>query len=87
MYRVTFANPRVSKALENLPEKIQIKITESILELETDPRPHGASMLSGDLGKFWRIRIGSYRILYKIFDEVKQIAIARIGHRSQVYRM
>lgn len=49
-----------------------------------DPRVFGKS-LKGDLGEFWRYRIGDYRVLCEIIDEELIILAATIGHRREVY--
>ncbi|PAV11583.1 addiction module toxin RelE [Arsenophonus sp. ENCA] len=49
-----------------------------------DPRVFGKS-LKGDLGEFWRYRIGNYRVLCEIIDEELIILAATIGHRREVY--
>ncbi|WP_174889601.1 type II toxin-antitoxin system RelE family toxin [Candidatus Williamhamiltonella defendens] len=49
-----------------------------------DPRIFGKS-LKGDLGEFWRYRIGDYRVLCEIIDEELIILVATIGHRREVY--
>ena len=35
---------------------------------------------------FWRIRVGSYRIIYKIDDEAEKVTVYKAGHRRDVYR-
>lgn len=49
-----------------------------------DPRIFG-KLLKGDLGEFWRYRIGDYRVLCEILDEELIILAATIGHRREVY--
>ncbi|QBY46650.1 type II toxin-antitoxin system RelE/ParE family toxin (plasmid) [Arsenophonus nasoniae] len=49
-----------------------------------DPRIFGKS-LKGDLGEFWRYRIGDYRVICEILDEELIILAAIIGHRREVY--
>lgn len=34
----------------------------------------------------YRIRVGDYRILYQIFDDVLIVIVVRVGHRREVYR-
>ena len=41
--------------------------------------------LRGELGEFWRYRVGDYRILCKIEDEVLIVLVVKIGHRRDVY--
>lgn len=53
-------------------------INKEILSLETDPRPHGCKKLKGR--DAWRIRVGDYRIIYKIKDNILQIIVIEIDH-------
>jgi len=34
----------------------------------------------------WRIRVGTFRIVYEIEDEVLKVYVITIGHRRDVYR-
>ncbi|MCM5705820.1 type II toxin-antitoxin system RelE family toxin [Larsenimonas salina] len=52
---------------------------------EEDPRRYGKA-LSGDLGEFWRYRIGNYRVIASIEDQNITILVIRVAHRSKVYR-
>lgn len=72
------------KELDRLLEKIHRRITNKLLELESDPRPYGVQKLHGDEG--YRIRIGDYRVLYLIDDNAKTVEIVSVGHRREVYR-
>ncbi|MGP6489480.1 type II toxin-antitoxin system RelE family toxin [Duffyella gerundensis] len=49
-----------------------------------DPRQSGKP-LKGELGEFWRYRVGDYRILCEIRDDELIILAATIGHRREVY--
>ncbi|EPI2108212.1 type II toxin-antitoxin system RelE family toxin [Providencia rettgeri] len=49
-----------------------------------DPRQSGKP-LKGELGEFWRYRVGDYRILCEIRDDELIIIAATIGHRKEVY--
>ena len=50
-----------------------------------DPRVHGKGLTANRSGE-WRYRVGSYRILCEIQDDVLVIEIFSIGHRSTVYK-
>ena len=50
-----------------------------------DPRTSGKS-LKGELGLFWRYRIGDYRVLCDIQEEKLMILAILIGHRKNVYK-
>ena len=52
--------------------------------LKDNPRPVGCKKLTNEEG--YRIRVGNYRILYKIDDKNFSINIYKITHRKDVYR-
>lgn len=74
----------VQKQLSKLDAGVAGRIEAALLELEGNPRPAGAKKLKGRDG--WRIRIGDYRVVYEIHDQVLQIILIQIGHRRDVYR-
>jgi len=41
--------------------------------------------LSGDLSSFWRYRVGDYRILVRIQDDVLLVLVVEVGNRREVY--
>jgi len=72
------------KELEKLPDKIADRIVARLEALPKAPRPFGAIKLSG--ANLWRIRIGTYRVIYEIDDAKKVVDIRVIQHRKDVYR-
>lgn len=54
------------------------------IAVSTDPRQPGMSLKEA-LGKFWRYRVGDYRVLCEIRDDELVILAATIGHRREVY--
>ena len=72
------------KQLAKINNPLFDAITEKIISLEKDPRPPGCKKLAGR--ESWRIRVGDYRIIYNISDNVLGILIIDIDHRKQVYR-
>jgi mRNA interferase RelE/StbE len=52
--------------------------------LAENPRPPGAKKLTAREG--YRVRVGDYRVLYKVDDEAKAIIIFRVLPRGDVYR-
>ncbi|KKN88583.1 hypothetical protein LCGC14_0246940 [marine sediment metagenome] len=49
------------------------------------PRAAGKG-LSGPLGGLWRYRVGDYRLVCEIRDDVLQVLVLKIAHRRDVYR-
>lgn len=75
---------RAKSALASLPHEDYQKVRDAIRELAENPRPKGCLKLRGREG--WRIRIGVYRVVYKINDKDRQITILDLGHRRDIYR-
>jgi mRNA interferase RelE/StbE len=61
------------------------RIVARIHSLAAEPRPAGAEKLAGYTDQL-RVRQGSYRIVYGVDDERREVTIFRIGHRKDVYR-
>lgn len=77
--------PNASKDLDLLPKYIYLNIRNVLNSLREESRPVGCKKLIGSENR-WRIRIGNYRILYEINDDLKTVEIFRIAHRKDVYR-
>jgi mRNA interferase RelE/StbE len=83
-YRIDVA-PVALRALAKLAPPDQRRIRRAIDGLESDPRPPGAVLLVGASSRRWRLRVGDYRVLYEIRDDVLVVLVIRIGHRREVY--
>ena len=64
--------------------KLKSRLDEAIESLASDPRPSGCRKLSGTSDRY-RIRIGHYRIIYRIDDGKVTVLVLAIGHRREVY--
>lgn len=76
--------PRVETDLRALPKTEFLRVDSGILGLQENPRPAGCKKLRGREG--WRIRVGSYRVVYDIDDGQKTVVIRAVLHRKDVYR-
>jgi len=83
MYNILFEKS-AQKNLYSLPKVEREKIFLSIQALSKNPRPNGYKKLAGRDG--YRIRIGNYRVIYIIRDNVLTIVILNINHRKTIYR-
>jgi mRNA interferase RelE/StbE len=77
--------PSAARELAKIGRPIQHRIAGRIDRLSLEPRGGGAIKLRGP-GELWRVRVGDYRIVYRIEDERLVVLIIRIGHRREVYR-
>ena len=78
--------PSARKAMEELGKRDRVRVDEKIVSLAENPRPHGAIALKGTGRSLWRLRVGDYRILYKIEDDRLLVIIVDVGNRRDVYR-
>jgi mRNA interferase RelE/StbE len=64
---------------------MQVRVMKALATLKHTPRPVGATKLEG-IEEAYRIRVGDYRVLYRIQDRVLTVTVVRVGHRRDVYR-
>jgi mRNA interferase RelE/StbE len=81
-YRIE-VRPAAVRALRKLDPQMRPRIQGAIALLAQDPRPPGARTLRGRPGL--RIRVGDYRIIYTVQDDVLLIVVVTLGHRREVY--
>ena len=81
-YRVE-VTPAAARQLRKLDRSAALRIQGVIELLAVDPRPPAARQLRGRPG--YRVRVGDYRIIYLIEDEVLVVVVLRLGHRRDVY--
>ncbi len=72
------------KMLKRLPKNLLQRIRVAIWALADDPRPSGCKKLAG-YENLYRVRVGSWRIVYAIEDDRLVILIVRIAPRSSAY--
>jgi mRNA interferase RelE/StbE len=84
MYRIDVTR-KAQKSLRAIEPMDQRKIARAIDGLASEPRPRGAKKLEGGAGE-WRVRIGNYRIIYEINDDILRVLVLVIGKRKDVYR-
>jgi len=82
MYTIVIEK-NVIKQLARIPSSDYKKIKIEINSLSENPRPHGYLKLKGR--DAYRIRIGSYRLIYEIEDNNLKIFILTVAHRKDVY--
>jgi mRNA interferase RelE/StbE len=86
MRRVIYAvqiQRSAQKQLARIDRQDRLRIISAIRGLANDPRPSGCKKLPGRSA--WRIRIGSYRVIYEINDGCLLVLVIALGHRKDVY--
>lgn len=78
--------PIAEKQLASLPAKDAAKVAAKLDLLSSDATPIGSKKIQGHDG-LWRVRFGSYRIIYAAPDDKKIIRILKIAPRGEAYRL
>ena len=73
----------VAKDLRSIPRRDLTRILKRVRALADEPRGEGGEKLSGQ--EKYRLRQGSYRILYEVHDDAHEIVVVKVGHRRDVY--
>jgi mRNA interferase RelE/StbE len=82
-YIVEFIDQEAIDQFESLPKDVQIVIGKAIRQrLETNPTLYGKPLRKNLIG-YRRIRIGKYRVVYKIIG--LKVVISVVDHREYVY--
>ena len=84
IYEVKFTKG-ARKMFRKLSQELQDRIQPKIDDLAIEPRPNGVKKLQGEENSY-RIRVGDYRVIYDIFDDILVVNVVEVGHRSKVYK-
>lgn len=82
-YSIEFKKSAI-KEIAALPRAVQIDIKAAIDKLVENPFPNGCLKLKGREDDY-RIRIGDYRVIYQVKNNVLTIHIVKVGHRKDIY--
>jgi mRNA interferase RelE/StbE len=85
LYRIEWL-PAARRQLRKLPRSAAERVFSLVGSLAENPRPTGCRKLSGHDARF-RVRLGDYRAIYEVRDEVLVVIVVTVGHRREVYRL
>ncbi len=83
LYAISFTRG-ARKDLDKLDRQIIRRIAPAVDALAAEPRPAGCLKVKSE-EQLWRIRVGDYRIGYKVNDATREVIIVKVGHRSEFY--
>jgi len=81
MYQVVVSN-KAEKILSKLPSSVYSRMASALKNLSANPRPAGCKKLKGR--NAWRIRVGDYRAIYEIQDDILLVVVIMLGHRRDI---
>lgn len=85
-YELVLTPPARRALAEQLPEVVAVAVIDFVTTaLIAQPRRVGKP-LRGDLTGIWSARRGTYRVLYRLREDVREVIVVRIEHRREVYR-
>lgn len=83
MYRVELSS-RAFRALKRLEPETRHRILERLATLREKPVFRGVVKLRGEKDVY-RLRVGDYRVLYKILWEEEVVLVFKVEHRKKAY--
>jgi mRNA interferase RelE/StbE len=85
-YELIVAGPLARAIAEQLPDAVSAAVIEFMTgALLADPHRVGRE-LRNELAGVFTARRGTYRVLYRIDDERREVTVLRVDHRRDVYR-
>jgi mRNA interferase RelE/StbE len=73
------------KSIDSVDRKRIFKFLKERVALLEDPRSIGEALSGKELGRFWKYRVGHYRLICDIKDTEITIVVVRVGQRREVY--
>lgn len=85
-YEIVVTAPAARAISERLPEAVAFAVIEFVTgPLLDNPRRVGAA-LRNELEGVWSARRGTFRVLYLIDDDHREVILLRVAHRRDAYR-
>ena len=84
IYKIFF-DDKVIKDLKKIDKTWQTKIIQKI-ETVLTKNPYNGKKLVGNLSDYYKLRVGNYRIIYKIIDSKVSVEVIKIKHRKDIYK-
>lgn len=85
MYRLEVSSA-ADRDLEKLKGRIRRqdfeRLRDAVRDLAEEPRPHGVRKIKGE-ERAYRIRVGSYRVVYEVYDNDNLVLILQMARRSE----
>ena len=83
---VVIVDPKVEKEIDALRDQtMRVRLWAAIRALAENPRPPRVKKMVGTEAN-WRIRVGDWRIVYRIEDGRLTVLVFEAGWRKEVYR-
>jgi mRNA interferase RelE/StbE len=84
-YLIVFM-PQATNDLHRLDKPIAQRILYKLKWLSQNFNDLTPNKLTGELRGFYKLRVGSYRVIYTANQEERLLVVHLIGHRRDIYR-
>jgi len=84
IYRIEVSST-AERQIRRLERDDQLRVLRAVRDLGTTPRPRGCRKLRG-YDDVFRIRVGTFRVLYSVESDRILVIILKVGHRKEIYR-
>ena len=85
-YEIVLTPPARRAIAEELPEAVATAVIDFLTTALLDNPHRVGKPLRDDLDGIWSARRGTYRVLYRIHEERREVVVLRIDHRRDAYR-
>jgi len=85
-YELVLTPPAVRAVTTDLPEAVAAAVVEFMTGVLVHNPHRVGKPLRADLAVIWSARRGTYRVLYRINEDSREVIVARIEHRRDAYR-
>jgi mRNA-degrading endonuclease RelE of RelBE toxin-antitoxin system len=85
-YDLVLTPPAQRAIVEKLPEAVAVAVIDFLTTTLVAKPHHAGKPLRDDLEGVWSARRGTYRVLYRINDDLHEVVVLRVEHRRDVYR-
>jgi mRNA interferase RelE/StbE len=82
----------VTEEADRQLEKLDFQVARRIVRFlydrlahPDDPRSIGEALKGKKFGEFWKYRVGDYRIIARIEDDILRVLVVKVGNRPEVY--
>lgn len=85
-YELVVTPPAQRAIASKLPEAVAVAVIDFLTTALIENPQRMGKQLRDDLAGIWSARRGTYRVLYRINDEMHEVIVLRIEHRRDAYR-
>jgi mRNA interferase RelE/StbE len=85
-FEIVLTPPARRAIAEELPEAVATAVIDFITTVLLENPHRVGKPLRNDLAGVWSARRGTYRVLYRIHDDRREVVVLRIDHRRDAYR-